>query len=330
MARRLRCEYAGAVYHVLARGNRREAIFVDDGDRRGFLQTLEEVCTRTGWMVHAYVLMGNHYHLALETPEPNLVAGMGWLQNTYTRRFNGRHRQWGRLFGDRYKAVPVEATNGLSSYFTTLVDYIHLNPVRARLVEPGTEAGLLGYGWSSLAAVYAPGVKAKPGWMERARTLAGHRLEDTPGGRTAYLASLDRRAQEEEAAACGVPQMEAEAAARQNHLQRGWYWGSPAFGCRLVEEDKARRMAAEGTPTRPPSGYAEAEAERLLRKGVQTAGLTMEDLARQMGSAPIKVALAQRIRAATHVSNGWIAQALHMRSAANVSQILSRLRRGGA
>ena len=92
MARPLRIEYAGAVYHVMARGNRAQAIFRDDQDRLGFLETLGEACEKTGWRVHAYVLMGNHYHLLVETPEGNLVAGMKWLQGTYTQRFNGRHK----------------------------------------------------------------------------------------------------------------------------------------------------------------------------------------------------------------------------------------------
>src|SRR5690606_34921782 len=98
MARSIRIEYEGAFYHVMARGNRRERIFLDDEDRRFFLGTLGEACAMTGWRAHAWALMGNHYHLALETPEANLVAGMKWLQNTVTRRFNVRHRKWGRVF----------------------------------------------------------------------------------------------------------------------------------------------------------------------------------------------------------------------------------------
>lgn len=101
MARSIRIEYPGAFYHVMARGNRRESIFSDDEDRRFFLRTLAEACGMTGWRIHAWTLMSNHYHLFMETPEPNLVAGMQWLQNAYTRRYNSRHRTWGRLFGDR-------------------------------------------------------------------------------------------------------------------------------------------------------------------------------------------------------------------------------------
>ena len=92
----------------MARGYRRQAIFVDDRDRELFMATLGQACERAGWHVQAWVLMGNHYHLLLQTPRPTLVAGMQWLQNTYTRRFNTRHRLWGRVFGDRYKAVLVE------------------------------------------------------------------------------------------------------------------------------------------------------------------------------------------------------------------------------
>jgi REP-associated tyrosine transposase len=89
----------------MARGNRHEKIFLDEEDRCFFLKAVSEVCAQTGWRVHAWVLMGNHYHLFIETPEANLVEGMKWLQNTYTRRFNLRHRAWGRVFGvaDRFR-----------------------------------------------------------------------------------------------------------------------------------------------------------------------------------------------------------------------------------
>jgi REP element-mobilizing transposase RayT len=100
MARGVRIEYPEAFYHVMARGNRREAIFRDNADRQLFLKTLGEACAMTGWRIRAWLLMSNHYHLLIETPEANLVAGMQSLQNTYTRRFNRQHRYWGRLFGD--------------------------------------------------------------------------------------------------------------------------------------------------------------------------------------------------------------------------------------
>jgi REP element-mobilizing transposase RayT len=108
MPRSLRLQHATAFCHVIARGNRREVLFLHDDDRRFFLHTLGQACEMTGWRVHDWVLMSNHYHLLLQAPEPNLVAGMGWLQNTLTRRPNVRHRKWGGVFGDRCKAVLVK------------------------------------------------------------------------------------------------------------------------------------------------------------------------------------------------------------------------------
>ena len=108
-----------------------EAIFQDDLDRQMFLKTLGQACERAGWRVHSYVLMGNHYHLLIETPEANLCAGMRWFQGTYTIRHNARHKLHGHLFQGRYKAVVVDGEDG--TYFRTVSDYIHLNPVRAGL-----------------------------------------------------------------------------------------------------------------------------------------------------------------------------------------------------
>ena len=98
MARKFRVEYPGAMYHVMNRGDRRELIFKDDKDRVLFLETLAECCGKTGWEVQALCLMGNHFHLVVETPQGNLVAGMKWLLGTYTGRFNRRHKLFGHLF----------------------------------------------------------------------------------------------------------------------------------------------------------------------------------------------------------------------------------------
>src|SRR6266567_6545924 len=108
MARPLRIQYPGAVYHVMARGNHGQEIFQDERDRECFVQTLGEACEKSGWKIHAYVLMGNHYHLLVETPESNLVSGMKWVQGAYTQRYNSRHRLGGHLFQGRYKAVIVD------------------------------------------------------------------------------------------------------------------------------------------------------------------------------------------------------------------------------
>ncbi|MSU59336.1 MAG: hypothetical protein EXS35_14395 [Pedosphaera sp.] len=111
MARKLRLEYPGAIYHVMNRGDRREDIFRDDKDRELFVATLAEACAKAGWQVHAYCLMGNHFHLVVETPKGNLVAGMKWFLGTYMAWFNRRHKLFGHLFSGRYKSLVVDAAS---------------------------------------------------------------------------------------------------------------------------------------------------------------------------------------------------------------------------
>ena len=104
MPRQLRVEYPGAIYHVMSRGDRQQDIYLDDVDRQDFLKTLAEACQKTGFEVHAYCLMRNHFHLVVETPNANLVAGMRWLLSTYTIRLNHRQKLFGHVFSGRYKA----------------------------------------------------------------------------------------------------------------------------------------------------------------------------------------------------------------------------------
>ena len=192
MARKMRVEFDGAIYHVMCRGDRRQAIFLDDEDRRRFLRTLGEACERTGWRVHAYVLMSNHYHWLLETPKANLVRGMHWFQTAYTARFNARHKLAGHLFQGRYKAVVIDPEEG--NYFVTVSGYIHLNPARAGLVGP--EGKLRDYRWSSLPA-YTKG-SDRPGWLETRVVLGELGWQDNPSGRSNYGRRMEARAREGE------------------------------------------------------------------------------------------------------------------------------------
>ena len=143
MVRPLRIEFPGAVYHVTSRGNARMPIFEDDGDRVEFLSVLERVLVRCNWLLHAYCLMSNHYHLMLETPETKLSAGMRQLNGVYTQRFNRRHRRAGHVFQGRFKAIVVDR----DSYLLELSRYVVLNPVRARMVRRAQD-----YKWSSFRA----------------------------------------------------------------------------------------------------------------------------------------------------------------------------------
>src|ERR1041384_6914537 len=157
MARPLRLEYPGARYHVMNRGDRCEPIFRCDSDRFLFLETLDTACEKTGWDIHAYCLMTNHFHLVPETPAANLVAGMKWLLGTYTIRFNRRYRLAGHLFGGRYKAQLIDEAH--PGYLRTAVDYVHLNPSRAGLIDL-TEK-LEDYRWSSYPFYLQP-AKRRP------------------------------------------------------------------------------------------------------------------------------------------------------------------------
>ncbi len=326
MARSVCIEFPGAFYHVMARGNCRQAIFKDEEDRRRFVQTLGEACVMTGWRVHAWVLLSNHYHLMIETPEANLVAGMQWLQNTLTRRFNVRHRAWGRVFGDRYKAVLVEG--GERFYYETLLDYIHLNPVRARLVRVTKGESILDYRWSSLTMGYVvpPGKRAP--WLAATDGLEVFGFADTTVGRRRMVERLERRALEEGNAHAGVVPMSAEADARSSHLRRGWYWGSQSFAAKMLKLaektlGRTKSRAFRGVALRRAHGLE--RAEQWLRGGLAAAGLNEKELAATSGSDPRKVALARLLWRGTTVSQVWLAGRLAMRSAANVSQQLRRV-----
>jgi REP element-mobilizing transposase RayT len=163
MARPLRVEFPGALYHVTARGNERRAIFRDDDDRLRFLATLEEASAEHGLRIHGYCLMPNHHHLLVETPGANLSRAIGWLQTTYTIRFNRRHRRSGHLFQGRFKAQVIDADD----YARQLLCYIHLNPVRPRdktaIVPAERRAALDQWRWSSHLA-YLGRVPA-PAWL---------------------------------------------------------------------------------------------------------------------------------------------------------------------
>jgi REP element-mobilizing transposase RayT len=131
MARPLRIEYDGALYHITSRGNERRAAFRDNTDRELFLNTLAQVTGRFHWICHAYCLMTNHYHLIIETPDGNLSRGMRQLNGVYTQAFNKRHRRVGHLFRGRFKGILVQR----ESHFLEVCRYVVLNPVRAKSVK---------------------------------------------------------------------------------------------------------------------------------------------------------------------------------------------------
>lgn len=146
MARPLRLELAGGLYHVTSRGNARNAIYLDDEDRLNWLELFSDVCARFNWICHAYCLMSNHYHVVVETVEGNLSKGMRQLNGVYTQTFNRRHQRVGHVFQGRYKAILVEK----DSYLLELSRYVVLNPVRALMVNDVAD-----WPWSSYRATVA-------------------------------------------------------------------------------------------------------------------------------------------------------------------------------
>ena len=301
MARPLRLESEDGVYHVLNRGNYRADIFRGEKTKAAFLKCLDEACAKTGWRVHAWCLMSNHYHLAVSTPQANLVEGMRWLQGTFATRFNQLRQERGHLFQGRYQSLIVDPDGGLGP----LCHYIHLNPVRARLCPV---AGLPEQRWTSIGWLLAP--RRRPVWYDPGAALAhAGGLADTPAGRTKYLEYLAWLAEDEPA----------RKQQRFAEMSKGWIIGTREFAKALVREQQeltgqGPRLAKELQEARE-AVWQECLAG-LLRKLKRGAG----DLAIAGKSADWKLALAAGLKARTTVTNRWLATTLHMGNLHEVSR----------
>jgi len=278
----------------MSRGDRREDIFLDDIDRHDFIKTLAETCLKTGWQVHAFCLMRNHYHLVMETPNANLVAGMAWLQSTYTIRLNNRHKLTGHVLSGRYKAQVVEGSG--NGYLRTACDYVHLNPVRARLLS--AEDKLLAYPWSSYP-LYLAVAEHRPGWLRVDRLLGEHGIPgDTPAGRQEFERHLERRRLEE------VDQESLE------EYRQGWCLGSATFRQECLEQLEGK--VGPNHPGEIRLETAEAKADRLIAEELARLQWTQDDLAKHRKSHPAKLAMAARLRRETTLSSKRIAERLHL------------------
>ena len=284
-----------------------EAIFHDDADRERFLLALGQVCARTGWRVHAFVLMSNHYHLLVETPEANLVAGMRWFQSTYTMRFNRRHGLKGHLFQGRYKAMVVDPEE--RSHLVTLSDYVHLNPIRARMIS--LRERLYDYPWSSYR-LYATRA-GRPEWFEPGRVLAACLPAQHGWGRRRYAERMRRRAVEE---------LQGENTAQSEGLQRGWCLGGTAFRERMLGllesagEKLSRKKEVDGVIRQ---NHGEEEARRLLERVTSYLGLHHSELAELKRNDPRSVDGAADPQPHER-SNCWIARELSLGHVSSVSR----------
>lgn len=299
--RKLRLEFPGACYHVINRGNYRRDIFATDKTKAAFEECLFEACEKSGWLLHAYVIMRNHYHLAVETPEGNLVAGMQWLQSTFANRFNRLRRENGHLFQGRYKALLVEEGEAMAM----VCDYIHLNPVRAHMVEV---EHLADYRRSSYWHLHHSGQRAA--WLRPDLPLAAIGLRDTPAGRALYLDHL----------AWQVTDGPLADPARQAVMSRGWAVGGSEFKAKLLQ-DHAVVVSARAWEDQGAKEMREQLWESMIVSALRWLQRSEDDLNKGLKSEPWKVAIAVFLKERTQASNPWLARRLNMGRAKYVSRL---------
>lgn len=304
MPRKLRVQFEGAVYHVMNRGDRKEPIFRDDADRERFIQTLGETCAKTGWQVHALCLMGNHFHAVIETPRANLVDGMKWFLGTVTMRFNRRHRLTGHLFAGRYKAVLVDGDS--PGYFRTVCDYVHLNPVRAKLLKEGQP--LSSYAWSSYRQyLEAPG--RRWAWLRTDRLLGEMGFsKDSAAARQAFRKQMEARRESEG----DHPDWDS--------IRNGWFFGSDELRQELLAKATTRVGAQNFGRERRETD--EQKAELLVGRELRRRGWAEKDLVRLPKGDAGKVAIARQLRSETTMTLKWIASRLKMGAWTYVSNLL--------
>jgi len=308
MARKLRLEYPGACYHVINRGNYRADVFRGEGAKTAFEACLFEACAKSGWVLHAFVIMRNHYHLALETPDGNLVAGMQWLQATFANRFNRLRGERGHLFQGRYKALLVEEGPALGQ----VCHYIHLNPVRAGVV-PAERLGEYRHGsfW------YLPRPPARPAFLDLETALAdAGGLTDTPAGWRCYGDYLAWQAQSGPAGKN----------AAYVCLSRGWALGTREFKADLIR-DHALLASTRAWESAGAREIREQQWQLQLDAALRRAHQSMAAAQADRKSAPWKVTIAAALKTQTQASNRWIAEHLNMGSPVAVSQYVSQARR---
>ena len=308
MPRKLRLEFPGAVYHVINRGNYRADIFATQGARAAFTSCLWEVCRKSGWRVHAYVLMRNHFHLALETPKGNLVPGMQWLQSTFANRFNRLRGERGHLFQGRYKALLVEPGSPLGQ----LCHYIHLNPVRAGVTSVKK---LRDFQYSSYWRLWNPAERPPCLIVQTALTQAGH-LADTPSGREAYEKFLTWQS------------THGPAGRNQAYvsMSRGWAVGGKGFKESLLK-DHAVAATSRAWESGGKREIRQLRWAKTLAACLNALGKTPSAIAKDPKSSPWKIAVAAYLKQTTQASNGWLADQLVMGGDVAVSHYTATLRR---
>ena len=308
MARKLRLQFEGAIYHVINRGNYRLNLFENPGSLQAFRACLFEGAEQAGWLLHAFALMINHFHLAVQTPRANLVEGMHWLQSTFATRFNRFRHENGHLFQGRYRAILVEPGPSL----LRVVNYIHLNPVRAGVIGPEQ---LAVYPWTS-ASLFIRGPRPAP--LVCAEWLGELELPDNPAGWSAYqayLQSLAANRREQSNLGFGA-------------MNRGWAIGTNGWRA-AVAKDHARLSLNQGYRKSETIEVKVLQWQAALDRILVEIGKTESDIQADRKGAGWKVAAVQALRSQTTASLSWIAARLRMGTADSVSHhlYLARLKK---
>ncbi|MBK1878924.1 transposase [Pelagicoccus mobilis] len=307
MPRGPRIETNDGIFHVINRGNYRSYVFEDEGAKASFEVCLLEACDRFGWRLHAYCVMGNHFHLCIATPRGNLSEGMRWLQGTFAARFNRFRKETGHLFQGRFKSLVVEP----GMHLCDLVDYIHLNPVRAGVVAPGVAKS---YRWSSLN--WFSKLKTRPSCLDASWMCNREGLKDSSAGWRSYATSLQMRM-------CDDPKELEKLEAR---MCRGWCIGGNEFKKAHMDEFLAKkdtvRLGKEALLELNELHWREA-----LRKCLKQLGFREEDAASASKSVDWKLAIASKLKESTSVKNAWLSERLSMGSPKGMSSNLTIYRR---
>jgi len=308
MARKLRIEFAGARYHVINRSHYRLHVFAQEEAKQAFLSCLGEAASKAGWVVHAYILMSDHYHLLVETPAGNLVEGMRWLQSAFSNRFNRLRAEPGQVFEGRYRALLIEP-DGLGP----VAHYIHLNPVRARLLSM-TQLGE--FADSSYAALLTP--KTRPAWLcvEKFLQAAGG-LADTASGRRKYGDYLAWLAEDKLA----QKQM------MFDRMTRGWAVGGERFKTDLARAHR-KQLGKQGRKDASTRKARQLIWNEKLTELMGKLGKTPADVANDIKSAPWKIAVAAHLKSTTTVTNPWLAENLRMGAPEGVSRYVAEFLSG--
>jgi len=305
MARMLRVQYEGALYHVVNRGNYRRDVFESPGAAQAFVRVLEEATLAYGWKCQAYAVMRNHFHLVLETPQPNLAAGMHWLQGTMAMRFNRYRSERGHIFQGRYHAGVIEDYRILGH----IVDYVHLNPVRAGIV-PANQAAL--FRWSSLGR-FVRGSRFSG--LTAGDWLKCHQLEDTARGWAQYQEHLIELA----------GNLEQQKQLGWNGFSSGWALGSTSWRQGLAKR-YAHRALDPGLESSSIGDLREARWTEQLQLALIAQNRKPDELVSAKKGEPWKVAVALHLRSQFGASSQWLSKQLHMGTPDSVRSLLSRAR----